>query len=229
MIDVKQICINQSYACKTVTWSVISPPASPLSTMAPGITWLILIQFSSFKACLKGLFKGYNMGLTDFLKKKTAKKTTIARFNRDSIVIQSRFNHARYISRAEKRRFTNRFQTDFLSASASVLGSASDSASASASIRPKSLNRCRFSASASGSVASLLLMWPPTHGTSRAGRPKMNYIDQLSRDAGCQPGDLAILMEDRHGWRDRIKVRENSTRWWWYIYIYYDDGDDSSL
>ena len=44
------------------------------------------------------------------------------------------------------------------------------------------------------------------------GRPKMNYIDQLSRDAGCQPGDLAILMEDRCGWRDRIKARENSTR-----------------
>ena len=61
-------------------------------------------------------------------------------------------------------------------------------------------------------LASDLLMWSPTHGTARVGRPKMNYIDQLSRDAGCQPGDLAILMEDRHGWRDRIKVRDNSTR-----------------
>ena len=61
-------------------------------------------------------------------------------------------------------------------------------------------------------LASDLLMWSPTHGTSRAGRPKMNYIDQLSRDAGCQPGDLAILMEDRCGWRDRIKVRVNSIR-----------------
>ena len=48
-------------------------------------------------------------------------------------------------------------------------------------------------------LASDLLMWSPTHGTSRAGRPKMNYIDQLSRDAGCRPGDLAILMEDRCG------------------------------
>jgi hypothetical protein len=43
------------------------PPASPLSTMAPGITWLILIQFTSFKACLKGIFKGYNMGIPDLL------------------------------------------------------------------------------------------------------------------------------------------------------------------
>ena len=54
-------------------------------------------------------------------------------------------------------------------------------------------------------------MWSPTHGTARVGRPKMNYIDQLSRDAGYQPGDLAILMEDCHGWRDRINVRDNST------------------
>lgn len=26
-------------------------------------------------------------------------------------------------------------------------------------------------------LASELLMWSPTHGTSRAGRPKMNYIE----------------------------------------------------
>ena len=61
-------------------------------------------------------------------------------------------------------------------------------------------------------LASDLLLWAPRHGKTRVGRPAITYIDQLSRDTGCLPEDLATLMEDRNGWRDRLNVRASSTR-----------------
>ena len=64
-------------------------------------------------------------------------------------------------------------------------------------------------------LASDLLLWAPRYGKTRVGRPAITYIDQLSRDTGCLPEDLATLMQDRNGWRDRLNVRASSTRWWW--------------
>ena len=56
----------------------------------------------------------------------------------------------------------------------------------------------------------------------KAGRPARTYIQQLCEDTGCSPEDLPEAMNDREGWRDRVRdIRtDGTTRWWWYIYVY---------
>ena len=69
-----------------------------------------------------------------------------------------------------------------------------------------------------------VLLWIPTHGRARAGRPARTYIQQLCEDTGCCPEDLPRAMNDREEWRERVRdIRAASTIWWWwwwYIYIY---------
>ena len=42
-----------------------------------------------------------------------------------------------------------------------------------------------------------VLLWTPTHGHAKAGRPARTYIQQLCEDTGCCPEDLPRAMEDR--------------------------------
>ena len=67
-----------------------------------------------------------------------------------------------------------------------------------------------------------VLLWIPTHGRAKAGRPARTYIQQLCEDTGCCPEDLPRAMNDREEWRERVRdIRAASTIWWWwYIYIY---------
>ena len=66
-----------------------------------------------------------------------------------------------------------------------------------------------------------VLLWIPTHGRAKAGRPARTYIQQLCEDTGCCPEDLPRAMNDREEWRERVRdIRATSTIWWWYIYIY---------
>ena len=67
-----------------------------------------------------------------------------------------------------------------------------------------------------------VLLWTPTHGRAKAGRPARTYIQQLCEDTGCCPEDLPRAMNDREEWRKRVRdIRAASTIWWWwYIYIY---------
>ena len=71
-----------------------------------------------------------------------------------------------------------------------------------------------------------VLLWIPTHGRAKAGRPARTYIQQLCEDTGCCPEDLPRAMNDREEWRKRVRdIRAASTIWWWwwwwwYIYIY---------
>ena len=71
-----------------------------------------------------------------------------------------------------------------------------------------------------------VLLWIPTHGRAKAGRPAQTYIQQLCEDTGCCPEDLTRAMNDREEWRERVRdIRATSTIWWWwwwclYIYIY---------
>ena len=64
-----------------------------------------------------------------------------------------------------------------------------------------------------------VLLWIPTHGRAKAGRPARTYIQQLCEDTGCCPEDLP-----REEWRERVRdIRATSVIWWWwwwYIYIY---------
>ena len=71
-------------------------------------------------------------------------------------------------------------------------------------------------------LISDVLLWTPTHGHAKAGRPVRTYIQQLCEDTGCSPEDLPEAMNDREKWRERVRdIRATSTTWWWWwIYTY---------
>ena len=61
-----------------------------------------------------------------------------------------------------------------------------------------------------------VLLWTPTHGRAKAGRPARTYIQQLCEDTGCCPEDLPEAMNDREKWRERVRdICVTSTTWWW--------------
>ena len=61
-----------------------------------------------------------------------------------------------------------------------------------------------------------VLLWTPKHGRAKAGRPARTYLQQLCEDTGCSPEDLPKAMDDREGWRERVRdIRaDGTTRWW---------------
>ena len=62
-----------------------------------------------------------------------------------------------------------------------------------------------------------VLLWIPTHGRAKAGRPARTYIQQLCEDTGCCPEDLPRAMNDREEWRERVRdICAASTIWWWW-------------
>ena len=66
-----------------------------------------------------------------------------------------------------------------------------------------------------------VLLWIPTHGRAKAGRPARTYIQQLCEDTGCCPEDLPRAMNDREEWRKRVRdIRAASTIWWWWYYTW---------
>ena len=66
-------------------------------------------------------------------------------------------------------------------------------------------------------LISDVLLWTPTHGSAKAGRPARTYIQQLCEDTGCCPEDLPEVMNNREKWRERVRdIRAASTRWWWW-------------
>ena len=70
-------------------------------------------------------------------------------------------------------------------------------------------------------LISDVLLWTPTHGRAKAGRPARTYIQQLCEDTGCCPEDLPRAMNDREEWRERVRdiYATSAIWWWWYIYI----------
>ena len=68
-------------------------------------------------------------------------------------------------------------------------------------------------------LISDVLLWTPTYGCARVGRPARTYIQQLCEDTGCNPEDLPEAMNDREKWRERVKdIRAGGATWWWWIY-----------
>ena len=67
-------------------------------------------------------------------------------------------------------------------------------------------------------LISDVLLWTPSHGQAKAGRPVRTYIQQLGEDMGCSPEDLPEAMNDREGWRERVRDihADGTTRWWWW-------------
>ena len=65
-----------------------------------------------------------------------------------------------------------------------------------------------------------VLLWIPTHGRAKAGRPARTYIQQLCEDTGCCPEDLPRAINDREEWRERVRdIRAASTIWWWWWWL----------
>ena len=66
-------------------------------------------------------------------------------------------------------------------------------------------------------LISDVLLWTPTYGRAKAGRPARTYIQQLCEDMGCSPEDLPEAMNDREKWRARVRdICATSTTWWWW-------------
>ena len=62
-----------------------------------------------------------------------------------------------------------------------------------------------------------VVLWTPSHGRAKAGRPARTYIQQLCEDTECSPEGLPEAMNDREGWRERVKdICADGTRWWWW-------------
>ena len=66
-------------------------------------------------------------------------------------------------------------------------------------------------------LVSDVLLWTPTYGQAKAGRPARTYMQQLCEDTGCNPEDLPEAMNDREKWRERVRdIRAGGTTWWWW-------------
>ena len=66
-------------------------------------------------------------------------------------------------------------------------------------------------------LISDVLLWTPTYGQAKAGRPAWTYIQQLCEYTGCSSEDLPEVMNDREKWRERVReTRASSTTWWWW-------------
>ena len=61
-------------------------------------------------------------------------------------------------------------------------------------------------------LISDVLLWTPSHARAKAGGQARTYIQKLCEDTGCSPGDLPEAMNDREGWREKVRdIRADST------------------
>ena len=66
-------------------------------------------------------------------------------------------------------------------------------------------------------LISDVLLWTPTYGQAKAGRPAWTYIQQLCEETECSPEDLPEAMNDREKWRERVRdIHAGGTTWWWW-------------
>ena len=62
-----------------------------------------------------------------------------------------------------------------------------------------------------------VLLWTPSHGRAKAGRPARTYIQQLSADTGYIPEDQPEAVDDWEGWQEWVRdIRTDSVTWWWW-------------
>ena len=69
-------------------------------------------------------------------------------------------------------------------------------------------------------LISGVLLWTPSQEREKGGRSAWTYIQQLGADTGCSPEDRPKVMDDREGWRERVRnIRADGVTWWWLLYI----------
>ena len=75
-------------------------------------------------------------------------------------------------------------------------------------------------------LISDVLLWTPTYGQAKAGRPAQTYIQQLCEDMGCSPEDLPKAMHDWEKWRERVRYicASGTTWWWWWQMVIYTNS-----
>ena len=56
-----------------------------------------------------------------------------------------------------------------------------------------------------------LILWQPTQGKRKAGRPSTTYVDVLCSDTQLRPNEMQNCMTERPQWRAITKVRQKST------------------
>ena len=67
-----------------------------------------------------------------------------------------------------------------------------------------------------------VLLWTPTYGQAKAGRPARTYLQQLCEDTGCSPENLLEAMNNREKWRERVKdICASGTTWWWWWVLWH--------
>ena len=69
-----------------------------------------------------------------------------------------------------------------------------------------------------------VLLWTPTYGQAKAGRPARTYIQQLWEDTGCSPEYVPEAMNDKEKWRERVRdICASGTTWWsWLVgHVYF--------
>ena len=71
-------------------------------------------------------------------------------------------------------------------------------------------------------LISDVLLWTPTYGWAKAGRPARTNIHQLCEDMGCSLEDLPEAMKDRENWWERVRdICAGGTTWWWWWFLLY--------
>ena len=72
-------------------------------------------------------------------------------------------------------------------------------------------------------LISHVILWTPTYGRAKAGRPARTYIQQLCEDTRCSPEELPETMNDREKLRERVRdICAGCTRWWWWWWIKFE-------
>ena len=67
-----------------------------------------------------------------------------------------------------------------------------------------------------------VLLWTPTYGRGKAGRPARTYIQQLCKDTECSPENLPEAMNNREKGRERESGISVLAAW-------HDDDDDDDI
>ena len=76
-----------------------------------------------------------------------------------------------------------------------------------------------------GSKGQNITLWIPSHERAKAGRPARTYIQQLPVDIGCSLEDLPRAMNDREGWRERVReIHAGGVTWWSWLLLWKVDA-----
>ena len=69
-------------------------------------------------------------------------------------------------------------------------------------------------------LMSDIILWISSHGRGNARRQARTYIQQLCADKSCSLEDFPGAMDERDGWRERVREIYAGSPTWLYIYIY---------